>query len=193
MTRVGESEVSPLQVVIKGKNIEVTDALRDHAMAKVSKIEKLNLGVKELEVKLVVEKNPSIKQNQIAELTLTGNGPLLRAEDRDFDMYVAIDKAVAKLLRQIKKFHDKRIDRTQAKESALRGQPEEEAETEAASAPAIVRSKALALKPMAPEEAALQMEMLGHNFFVFTNESTDHVTVVYRRNDGNYGLLETSR
>ena len=65
-----------MQVVIKGKNVEVTEALRDHALAKVAKVEKLDLGYRELEVKLVVEKNPSIKQNQIAELTLTGNGPL---------------------------------------------------------------------------------------------------------------------
>lgn len=181
-----------MQIVIKGKNVEVTDALRDHAMAKVAKVQKLDLGYRELEVKLVVEKNPSIKQNQIAEMTLTGEGPLLRAEDRDFDMYVAIDKAVAKLLRQIKKYHQKRIERTQSRESALRGQPVE-LETEAAPAPTIVRSKAIALKPMAPEEAALQMEMLGHDFFVFANEATEHVNVVYRRNDGDYGLIETSR
>jgi len=181
-----------LQIVIKGKNIDVTDALREHALAKVAKVEKLDLGYRELEVKLVVKKNPSIKQNQIAEMTLTGNGPLIRAEDRDFDMYVAIDKAVAKLLRQIKKFHEKRIERTQARESALRGQPVE-VEPEEAVGSTIVRSKTIALKPMAPEEAVLQMDMLGHDFFVFTDEATDRVNVVYRRNDGNYGLIETSR
>lgn len=182
-----------MQVVIKGKNIEVTDALRDHANGKVSKIEKIDPGFKELEVKLVVEKNPSIKQNQIAELTLTGSGPLIRAEDRDFDMYIAIDKAVNKLLRQLKKYHDKRIERTQARESALRGQPEEAEGPEAAPQPGIVRQKLIALKPMSADEAALQMEMLGHDFFVFTNEATDHVNVVYRRKDGNFGLIETTR
>lgn len=182
-----------MQVVIKGKNLDITDALREHALAKVTKVEKLDLGYRELEVKLVVKKNPSIKQNQIAEMTLTGNGPLIRAEDRDFDMYVAIDKAVAKLLRQIKKYHEKRIERTQARESALRGQPVE-FEPEAVTAETtIVRSKVVALKPMAPEEAALQMDMLGHDFYVFTNEATESVNVVYRRNDGNYGLIETSR
>ncbi len=182
-----------MQVVIKGKNIEVTDALRDHARQKVSKIEKLDLGFKEIEVKLVVEKNPSIQENQIAELTLFGNrnGRILRATERDRDMYVAVDKAVSKLQRQIKKYHGKQIDRTQAQESALRGPtPPEEAPE---GVQAIVKTKSIALKPMTPEEAALQMEMLGHDFFVFTNAETDNTNVVYRRNDGNYGLIDTSR
>ncbi len=179
-----------MQVIVKGKNIEVTGALREHAEQKVAKIEKLGLDFKEIEVKLVVEKNPSIKDNQIAELTLLGSGPLLRSTDRDRDMYIAIDKAVSKLLRRIKKFHQKQIDRTQARESALRGQsPEESSEDEG---PAIVKKKRISLKPMTPEEAVLQMEMLGHDFFVFTDSDTDQATVVYKRNDGNFGLIDTS-
>jgi len=179
-----------VQVVIKGKNIEVTDALRDHARGKVAKIEKLDLGFREIEVKLVVEKNRSIQENQIAELTLFGHGKILRATERDRDMYVAIDKAVAKLQRQIKKYHGKQIARTQAQESALRGQPEQTTATEGTSA--IVKTKSMALKPMTPEEATLQMEMLGHDFFVFLDTETDNTNVVYRRKDGNYGLIDTS-
>lgn len=180
-----------MQVIIKGKNIEVTDALWDHANSKALKIEKLEHGFKEMEVKLVVEKNPSIKENQIAELTLVGDGPLIRATDRDRDMYIAIDKAVAKLQRRIKKYHGKRVDRTQAQESALRGAvPAPESES---GGPIIVKEKTIPLKPMTPEEAALQMEMLGHDFFVFMNEDSDQVNVVYRRNDGNYGVIDTSR
>lgn len=179
-----------MQVVIKGKNIEVTDALRDHARQKVTKIEKLDLGFKEIEVKLVVEKNPSIQENQIAELTIFGNGRILRATERDRDMYVAIDKAVSKLQRQIKKYHGKQIDRTQAQESALRGQVPVEAPAE--SRRVIVKTKSMSLKPMAPEEATLQMEMLGHDFFVFMNAESGNTNVVYRRNDGNYGLIDTS-
>ncbi|MBK5091900.1 MAG: ribosome-associated translation inhibitor RaiA [Actinobacteria bacterium] len=179
-----------MQVIVKGKNIEVTDALRTHAEQKVAKIGKLGLDFKEIEVKLVVEKNPSIKDNQIAELTLVGGGPLLRATDRDRDMYVAIDKAVSKLLRRTKKFHGKQIDRTQAQESALRvPSPEEPPEEESQS---IVKKKRISLKPMTPEEAVLQMEMLGHDFFVFTDSETDQATVVYKRNDGNFGLIDTS-
>ncbi len=180
-----------MQVIIKGKNIEITEALRDHARQKVSKIEKLDLGFKEIEVKLVVEKNPSIQDNQIAELTLYGNSRILRATERDRDMYIAVDKAVSKLQRQIKKFHGKQIDRTQGQESALRGPAVPEEPVEAM--PVIVKEKSIALKPMTPEEAALQMEMLGHDFFVFTNADTDNTNVVYRRKDGNYGLIDTSR
>jgi putative sigma-54 modulation protein len=179
-----------LQVTVKGKNIEVTEALRTHVEQKVAKIAKLGLDFKEIEVKLVVEKNPSIKDNQMAELTLVGSGPLLRATDRDRDLYIAVDKAVSKLLRRIKKFHEKQIDRTQAQESALRGpSPEESAEEES---PSIVKRKTIFMKPMMPEEAVLQMEMLGHDFFVFTDSETGQATVVYKRNDGNIGLIDTS-
>ena len=80
-----------MQVIIKGKNIEVTEALRVHANAKATKLGKLAAAYQELEVKLEVEKNPSIKENQIAELTLKGSGPLIRAVETDFDMYTAID------------------------------------------------------------------------------------------------------
>ena len=179
-----------MQVVIKGKNVEVTDALREHANQKVGKIEKLQLGFKEIEVKLGFEKNPSIQENQTTELTLYGNGPLIRVAERDRDMYVAIDKAISKLQRRIKKYHGKQIDRTQSQESAIRGQPLPTEPRE--DRPLIVKTKSIALKPMNPEEAALQMEMLGHDFFVFTNAETENASVVYRRKDGNYGLIDAS-
>ena len=181
-----------MQVIIKGKNIEVTDALRQHAEQKVEKIAKLDLGFKEVEVKLVVEKNPSIQLNQIAEITLFGSGHVMRATERDRDMYVAIDKAVSKVQRQIKKYHGKQIDRTHAHAHAGARKPaESEAEGEAVE-PTIVKTKKIGIKPMTPEEAALQMEMLGHDFFVFTNSETESANVVYRRNDGDYGLIDTS-
>ena len=180
-----------MQVVIKGKNIEVTEALRYHARQKVMKIEKLDLGFKEIEVKLIIEKNPSIQINQIAELTLYGSGRILRATERDSDMYVAIDKAVSKLARQIKKYHGKQINRTQAQESAVRAQFIPTSPSEGM--PVIVKEKSIALKPMTPEEAALQMEMLGHDFFVFVNADTDNTNVIYRRKDGDFGLIDTSR
>ncbi len=183
-------EVTGLQVVVKGKNIEVTESLRQHAEQKVAKIAKLDLGFKEVEVKLVVEKNPSIQLNQIAEMTLFGNGPLMRAEEADRDMYVAIDKAVAKLQRQIKKYHGKQIGRSNGQVQGRRpAAPEGEEER---AEPTIVKTKTISIKPMTPEEATLQMEMLGHDFYVFTNSDTGSANVVYRRNDGDYGLIDTS-
>lgn len=177
-----------MQVIVKGKNLEITDALRDHASQKVSKVGKLGLKFDEIEVKLVVEKNPSIKDNQIAEITATGNGPIFRATDQDSDMYTAIDKAVAKLQRQIKKFHGKQIDKSHhggRRRERKQAGPQEHT-------PTIVKTKAISLKPMTPEEATLQMEMLGHDFFVFRDSETDNTNVVYLRQDGNYGLIDTS-
>ncbi|MBU1672648.1 MAG: ribosome-associated translation inhibitor RaiA [Actinobacteria bacterium] len=179
-----------MQIVVKGKNIEVTESLRRHAEQKVAKLGKLGLGFKEVEVKLEVEKNPSIQLNQKAEVTLFGNGPLLRAEEADRDMYIAVDKAVAKLQRQIKKYHGKQIGRSHGQVPGRR-LPAEEGEEERAE-PTIVRTKTISIKPMTPEEAALQMEMLGHDFYVFTNSDTGSANVVYRRNDGDYGLIDTS-
>jgi len=180
-----------MQVIIKGKNIEVTEALHVHANAKAAKLGRLASAYQELEVKLEVEKNPSIKENQIAELTLKGNGPLMRAVETDFDMYTAIDKAVAKLQRQLKKYHDKRSSRSRppSESGMLREVP---METEPQPASKIIRRKSLSLKPMSAEEATLQMEMLGHDFFLFKNEDTDRVNLVYRRRDGNFGLIDTA-
>lgn len=185
-------EVTQLRVIIKGKNIEVTGALSEYARQKAAKIGNLGVNVDEVEVKMVVEKNPSIKENQIAELTAVGRGLLLRATDRDLDMYMAIDKAVSRLQRQIKKYHGKQIDRTHGSHGSNRVQPQTEG-LEENEPPAIVKTKSVSLKPMTPEEATLQMEMLGHDFFVFNDSGTDSTSVVYRRNDGNYGLIDTSR
>ena len=178
-----------MQIRVKGKNIEVTEALRAHAVDKVSKIQKLGLEVREIEVTLLVEKNPSIRQNQLAEINIFGNSGVIRAVGRDRDMYIAIDQAVAKVQRQMSKYHGKQIDRTQAHPSALRTHTAEEHEEEDR-APSIVKLKGIPRKPMTPEEAVLQMETLGHDFFVFTNSETDNTNIVYRRIDGNYGLLD---
>ena len=178
-----------MQIRVKGKNIEVTDALREHAVDKVSKIQKRGLEVREIEVTLLVEKNPSIRQNQVAEINIFGNSGVIRAVGRDRDMYIAVDMAVAKVQRQISKHHGKQIDRTQAHASALRTHTEEEHEAEE-KAPSIVKLKGIPRKPMTPEEAVLQMETLGHDFFVFTNSETENTNIVYRRMDGNYGLLD---
>ncbi|MBU4175708.1 MAG: ribosome-associated translation inhibitor RaiA [Actinobacteria bacterium] len=180
-----------MKIIIAGKNIELTDALRNHARQKVVKIGNLGVNIDEVEVRMVVEKNPSIKENQKTELTATGKGIHLRATDRDPDMYVAIDKAVSRMQRQVKKYHGKQIDRSHGHLDSRREKPHpEEPEEEH---PGIVRTKSISLKPVTPEEATLQMEMLGHDFFVFTDSGTDNTSVVYKRNDGNYGLIDTSR
>lgn len=181
-------EVS-LQIVVKGKNIELTDALREHALEKASKIKKFGLDVHEIEVTLLVEKNPSIQKNQIAEINIFASRATLRGVGRDRDMYVAIDHAVSRVERQLIKHHGKKIDRTQSHPSPLKTVAVEEAPA-VDTAPSIVKTKAISRKPMAPEEAVLQMETLGHDFFVFTDSDTDNTNIVYRRMDGNYGLID---
>lgn len=178
-----------MQIVVKGKNIEVTEALRAHAEEKASKIQKFGLDVREIEVTLLVEKNPSIQKNQIAEINIFANKSTIRGVGRDRDMYVAIDHAVSKVERQIIKHHGKKIDRSQAHASPLKTHAIEEHPTEETT-PSIVKMKAISRKPMAADEAILQMETLGHDFFVFTDSETDNTNIVYRRMDGNYGLID---
>jgi putative sigma-54 modulation protein len=184
----GSAEVI-LQVVVKGKNIEVTEALREHALEKASKIQKFGLDAREIEVTLLVEKNPSIQKNQVAEINIFVNKSTIRGVGRDRDMYVAIDHAVSKVERQIIKQHGKKIDRTQAHPSPLRTYGIEDNAAENI-APSIVKTKAISRKPMTSEEAILQMETIGHDFFIFTNAETDNTNIVYRRIDGNYGLID---
>ncbi len=185
-----------MKVIIKGKNLDVTPALKQHVHDKVKKVENRGLEIREIEVKLLVEKNPSIQENQMVEMTIWGSFPVIRAKEADSDMYVAVDKAVVKLERQIKKYHDKRIDRTHHVQSALRSAPSpEESEVspgEPGKTPEIVRRKKVDLKPMTLEEASLQMELLGHDFFMFTNAETDQSNVIYQRRDGTLGLIEPS-
>ncbi|MGQ9475194.1 MAG: ribosome hibernation-promoting factor, HPF/YfiA family [Actinomycetota bacterium] len=178
-----------MQIIVKGKNLEVTDALRDYALEKVGRVEKYLDRIIKTEIELSVEKNPKIQENQVVEVTIFSSGPVIRAKEAATDMYQAIDLVCSKLERQARKVKRKLIDRhhharNPFKETAVLSGEEEEAE------PVIVKTKSFPLKPMTPEEACLQMELVGHDFFVFINSDTEETNVVYRRKDGNYGLIE---
>ncbi|MBC7254349.1 MAG: ribosome-associated translation inhibitor RaiA [Actinobacteria bacterium] len=179
-----------MQIIVKGKNLEVTDALRDYATEKVGRVEKYLDRIIKTEIELSVEKNPKIQENQVVEVTIFSSGPVIRAKESASDMYQAIDLVCAKLERQARKVKKKIIDRhhharNPFKEAAISAEEEGE-ERE----PVIVKTKSFPLKPMTPEEACLQMELVGHDFFVFINSETEETNVVYRRRDGNYGLIE---
>ncbi len=182
-----------MQLMVKGKNIEITKSLRGYAEDKIGKLERYLDKILEIEIELSVEKNPKINNSQVVEVTIFTNGPVLRAKESSVDMYQAIDLVYEKLERQVKRLNAKRIDRSHnskhnhGKPVAL---PEEELEEEDAIEAKIVKTKSFPLKPMIPEEAALQMDLVGHDFFVFINAETDQTNVVYRRKDGNYGLIE---
>ncbi len=166
-----------------GKNMEVTEALKDVTSKKFGKLEKYFQKDIEGDVVFSTEKN-----RQIIEVTINLPGTILRAEEASDDMYAAIDKAVDVLERQIRK-HKTKLQRRYNNGETIRFEnimPLEEEDDR----PKVVRIKRFDMKPMSVEEAMLQMELLRHNFFVFMNAESDDLNVLYKRKDGNYGLIE---
>ncbi len=183
-----------MRLQVKGRNLEVSEQLREYAEEKMGKLDRFVSDPTRVELELLVESNPSIADNQIAEATVWTKGPVLRAREATADMKASIDQLVDKLERQVKRYREKRrvAPRRHARnggdlpEPALLGLPEEEPE------PSIVKTKHFSVYPMTAEEAVLQLELVGHDFFVFRNAKTEIINVVYRRRDGDYGLIEPS-
>jgi ribosome hibernation promoting factor len=180
-----------VRLQVKGKNLEVSDSLYRYAEEKLGKLERHLNDATRLELELAVEKNPSIAAGQVAEATVWTKGPILRARESSEDMRASIDLLVEKLERQVKRYREKR-QRKQVARHAPHHQPLEDVEPLVAgeSEPVIVKTKQFAVKPMTAEEAVLQLELIGHDFFVFRNVESSEVNVVYRRRDANYGLIE---
>ncbi|MBO8159027.1 ribosome-associated translation inhibitor RaiA [Thermosyntropha sp.] len=171
----------------RGKNIEVTEALKDYAGKRLSKLEKYIDDVKTAQVAFSVE-----GERHKVEVTIPLNGMILRGEEATDDMYTSIDMVQEKLERQIEKYKTRiyKHHRAAGFKQAVAEEIKKEAEKEKEEGFKVVRTKRFALKPMDVEEAIMQMNLLGHNFFVFFNAGTEEVNVVYKRNDGNYGLIE---
>ena len=170
-----------MQISVRGKNIEITDALRDYVLKKLKKLDRYFDGAGEGQATLTVEKD-----RHRVEVTITVNGLLLRGEDVSPDMYASVDLVVDKLEKQVEKYRTKIARRVR---TGLPSVPETR-EAELDEAPRVVRNKRFPMKPMQVEEAILQMNLLGHDFFVFSSAETEEVNVVYRRKDGNFGLIE---
>ncbi|MFC4709195.1 ribosome hibernation-promoting factor, HPF/YfiA family [Enterococcus eurekensis] len=178
---------------VRGENIEVTEAIRDYVEKKVGKLERYFSDVPNatahINLKVYTEKTAKV------EVTIPLPFLVLRAEETSPDLYASVDLVVDKLERQIRKFKTK-INR-KARETAIPDVRTEaifingDTEDENGSDLEIVRTKRLSLKPMDSEEAVLQMNMLGHNFFIFEDAETNGTSIVYRRKDGKYGLIET--
>ena len=176
-----------MRIIVSGKNMNVTDALRERVIKKLSKFEKFFGPGTEVHATLSVERN-----RQIIEVTIPFNGVILRAEEVTEDMYTSLDNVIEKLERQMRRQKTKlekrhREGNIKFEDWAFHGTEKEEEEGEEAK---LVRTKRFTIKPMPAEEAVMQMELLGHSFFVFSNAETEEVNVVYRRKDGNYGLIE---
>lgn len=187
-----------MEILVKGRNISVTEALEQYATEKVEKLSKFfdeQHSASRVEVELIHERNRSISEPEVVETTLFINGTVLKAREASPDMYASIDGMSDKLERQVRRYRGRQIDRWQGgQKKAETPEPEpfivaEEDDIEAR----IVRTKQFQMKPMGAEEAALQLELLDHDFYVFTSADTGDINVVYRRRDGNYGLIEPAR
>lgn len=173
-----------MRVTIYGKNIDVTEGLKNTLEKKLSKFDKYFSPDIETTATLSTQRN-----KHILELTIQLNGTILRAEESTDDMYVSIDKAIDKIEGQLRKYKTK-IEKKQKDHTTIRFDSLLSSQDGTANESQIVRTKKFAIKPMSSEEASLQMDLLGHNFFVFLNSDSDEVNVVYKRKDGNYGLIE---
>jgi len=172
-----------MKFVIVGRNIEVTPGLKAAVEDKIGKLEKYFNPDTEVHVTLSVE-----KERQKIEVTIPVKGSIIRSEQVSNDMYVSIDLVEEIIERQLKKYKTKLVDRHQAEASFSKMYVENEYMDD--EDVKIVRTKRFDIKPMYPEDACIQMELLGHNFFVFCNAETDQVNVVYKRKGDTYGLIE---
>src|SRR5215211_2419594 len=174
-----------MRLQVKGKNVDVSDSIRAYAEQKLGKLDGRLHDLTVVELELMVERNPSISQNQVAEATIWTKGPVLRAREASSDMKASIDQLTEKLARQVKRYREKR------RQEPRRGEPPEPVfEAVEVAEPLIVKYKQFPVKPMSPDEAVLQLELVGHDFFVFQNAESGDVNVVYRRRDATFGLIE---
>ncbi|MFQ6057610.1 MAG: ribosome hibernation-promoting factor, HPF/YfiA family [Anaerolineae bacterium] len=176
-----------MELIIKGRNIEISDYLRQYVHKKIGKLDRYLPDITEARVELATENTRSAGEMQVAQVTVRVNGTILRGEERSPDMFASIDAVLDKMYRQIARYKGKRQDRWRGRGERL-PIPSEELEEEAERE--IVRRKRFRMFPMTEEEAIEQMELLGHDFFVFYNANSGEVNVLYRRKDGDYGLIE---
>lgn len=178
-----------MQLIITGKNMNVSSRTEDFVRRKMERLDRHLTEPVEARVELSSENTRDVNQRQIVQVTLQSNGTTIRAQERAADLKVAVDMVVDKLNKQIRRYKGKQVRKRRV--NAAQAMPvavleEEDADWEGQ----IVRHKRFKTPPMSPEEAIDQMELLGHSFFIFQNQDDEALNVVYRRTDGNYGVLE---
>lgn len=172
-----------MRYIISGKNIDVTEGLKTAVYEKIGKLERYFTPDTEVHVTLSIE-----KERQKIEVTIPVKGSIIRAEQVSSDLYVSIDLVEEIIERQLRKYKSKIVNNKQAASNFNEKYVNDEYEED--DTINIVKTKKFAIKPMDPEEACVQMELLGHNFFVFRNSQTDEVNVVYKRKGNSYGIIE---
>ena len=185
-----------MDVVIRGKNVKVSESLRTAATEHLTKLDRYANGFARAEVDFSEERNPRIADNQRCEVLVHVKGHLLKAHASATEPFAALSAVCDKVEHQVKRLKDKRVAkvhprriRTERVEIPFLEEEEDQEEPQPAR---IVKTKEFTIKPMSAEEALLQMDLLGHDFFLFTSSETGRAAVIYRRNDGNFGLIETA-
>jgi putative sigma-54 modulation protein len=191
-----------LDVTIRGRNVEVSDGLRAVAEEKVTRLSRHLDGWEHAEIHFSEEKNPRISDKEVCEVTVWGHGHVIRAKAASPDAFASVDRVIDKLEHQMGKLKSRMQSRTHPRRGPVDSGPKDllpvsdEADIDDGEAgpgrDRIVKTKRFEIKPMTPEEAALQMDMLGHDFYLFTNADTGVAAVVYRRNDGDVGLIDAN-
>ena len=178
-----------MRLQVKGRNVEVSDSIRRYAEDKLGRLERQLADPTQVELELAIERNPSIADDHVAEATIWTKGPTLRARESSTAFEASIDQLVDKLERQVTRYRAKRSRRVTARRA--NGNASEEPQFSAEQLETmIVKSKQFDLQPLTPEEATVELELIGHDFFVFANNETGRTNVVYRRRGGGYGLIE---
>ena len=178
-----------MRLQVKGRNVEVSDSIRRYAEEKLGRLEKQLADPTQVELELALENNPSIANDHIAEATVWTKGSTLRVRESSSAFETSIDQLSDKLERQVKRYREKRSRRETGRRANGASSSEPSFSGEQLDR-MIVKSKQFELQPLTPEEAAVELELIGHDFFVFTNAETGLTNVVYRRRAGAYGLIE---
>jgi len=186
-----------MQLLVHGRNVEVTDWIRDYVNKKVGRLERYLNNVTDARIELSHNATRAAGDRYTAQLTMWSNGHILRAEESTGDILVSIDAVVEKMSQQIYRFKGRRYQNRRRQSAALNAEVQmaatmvaEEDEIEEEDVAKIVRRKEFILQPLDEEEAVAQMELLGHDFFVYYDVDARAINVVYRRRDGQYGLLQ---
>ena len=180
-----------MNLLIRGKKIELDKPVQTYLSKKISGLDRILPSIIETKVEIYREKAKSPRNRYIVQITVNSNGTLIRAEEKEADLYAAVDAAVDVIRRQVRRHKDRFYLKSRRSDRHKREvQPSIEAIEEGKIPDKVVRTKRFSVKVMTIGEATEQMELLGHDFFIFLNASTNDINVLYRRKDGNYGLIE---
>jgi putative sigma-54 modulation protein len=186
-----------MKLVIHGKNIEITDAIRDYVHLKIEKaVSHFQNLTNEVDVHLSVARNPRINPRQSAEVTIYANGSVIRAEESSENLYASIDLVADKIARQLRKYKERRHDKKTHAQTTIEGAVQQTIVKDLIGdrtpelPPEVVRTKYFSMPPMTIAEALEQLQLVDHDFYMFRNAETGEINVIYERNHGGYGVIQ---